>query len=235
MVNAPLTSRSSLPGLDYEFVDPSLLEQALTHRSHGSRHYERLEFLGDGLLNFVAAELLYRLKDKASEGDLSRLRARIVRDTTLTEIAQDLHLGDHLNLGEGELKSGGFLRGSILADALEAIFGAIYLDSDFETARGVIARLLAERIDALPEAEALKDSKTRLQELLQGRGAPLPEYRLVAESGADHAKRFRVACLVALLPGPVEAEAGGRRKAEQAAATLALEAIRARDTGGDNE
>ncbi len=223
--------RDRLPGLDYRFREPALLQQALTHRSYSSRHYERLEFLGDGLLNFVAADLLYQARFEAPEGDLSRMRARIVRDSTLAEIAADLELGRYLRLGEGELRSGGFRRESILADALEAVFGAIYLDSDFATARRVIAEVVASRIQGLPDADALKDSKTRLQELLQGQGIALPEYRLVSESGADHAKCFRVACHVALLEEPVVAEAAGRRKAEQAAAALVLERLEAPDPG----
>ncbi len=224
-MSASLKPRDSLPGLDYRFSDPGLLSQALTHRSFASSHYERLEFLGDGLLNFVAADLLFHRRDEASEGDLSRLRARIVRDTTLAEVAAELDLGAYLNLGEGELRSGGFRRESILADALEALFGAIYLDSDFETARRVIGGLLESRIQALPAADDLKDPKTRLQELLQGGGWPLPVYTLVSESGADHEKCFRVACHADPLDKPVEAEAPGRRKAEQAAAARVLELL----------
>ncbi len=212
----------SLPGFAYRFSDPALLRQALTHRSHGDSHYERLEFLGDALLNFVVAESLYHQRPHVNEGDLSRLRSRLVRDSTLAKIAQEVDLGDSLRLGGGELKSGGYLRESILADCLEAIIGAVYLDGGFESARSLVLRLLASRIESLPDAEALKDPKTRLQELLQARGLPLPKYRLVAESGADHAKQFQVACCVALLDEVVEASAGSRRKAEQAAARQVL-------------
>ncbi len=209
-----------LAGIDYRFRDPGLLVRALTHRSCGSGHYERLEFLGDSLLNFVAAELLYARRPHASEGDLSRLRSRLVRDVTLAEIAIELNLGEHLRLGLGEMKAGGFMRESILADVLEAIIGAIYLDGGFEAARGVVRDLIDRRERELPEAERLKDPKTRLQELLQGAGHELPIYRVVSESGADHIKSFVVECAVGELAPAVTAEAGSRRKAEQAAARI---------------
>lgn len=209
-----------LPGIDYRFDDPDLLARALTHRSHGSPHYERLEFLGDGLLNGLVAELLYRRRPHAPEGDLSRLRSRLVRDSTLAEIAVELELGDQLRLGAGELRSGGHQRESILADVVEALIGAIYLDGGFEAVRAIVLELFDQREQALPSAERLKDPKTRLQEMLQGEGQQLPEYRVVAESGADHCKRFEVECSIGSLMGPVRAEAGSRRKAEQAAARL---------------
>ncbi len=209
-----------MAGIDYRFSDPELLLRALTHRSCGPGHYERLEFLGDSLLNFVAAEMLYERRQHATEGDLSRLRSRLVRDLTLAEIATELNLGEKLRLGQGEMKAGGFMRESILADVLEAIIGAIYLDGGFDTARGVVRELLSQREHELPDAEQLKDPKTRLQELLQGAGHDLPEYRVVAESGADHLKSFVVECRVGdLVPG-VRAEASSRRKAEQAAARI---------------
>ena len=210
----------SIPGIDYVFSDPDLLERALTHRSHGPGHYERLEFLGDSLLSFAIAELLFRQRPHASEGDMSRLRSRLVRDATLAEIATELELGDFLRLGQGEMKSGGFMRQSILADVLEAIIGAVYLDGGFNAARNVIHQLLGERERTLPEAEKLKDPKTRLQELLQSCGHDLPEYRVVAESGADHAKQFEVACRAGELVPEVTARAASRRKAEQAAARV---------------
>lgn len=219
----------SLPGIDYRFENPELLQRALTHRSHGARHNERLEFLGDALLNFVVAELLYRLHPDAPEGDLSRLRARIVRGATLARIAADLGLGDRLRLGEGELKSGGFRRPTVLADSLEAVIGAIHLDGGFEAARRVVAQLCEDRIRALPPAEQLKDAKTRLQERLQARGWPLPEYRLVATSGADHKKRFTVVCRIAGLERDFAAEDTSRRQAEKAAAGAALAFLDARD------
>lgn len=207
-----------IPGIDYRFDDAGLLEQALTHRSFGPRHYERLEFLGDSLLSVVISEQLFHDRPHAPEGDLSRLRSRLVRDVTLARLAAELNLGDFLRLGGGELKSGGFLRESILADVFEAIIGAIYLDGGFAAARRVLRDLFAERLADLPDADSLKDPKTRLQELLQGRGKELPEYRVISETGADHAKRFEVECRAGVLTEPVRAEAASRRKAEQAAA-----------------
>lgn len=207
-----------IPGIDYRFDDAGLLEQALTHRSFGPPHYERLEFLGDSLLSMVISEQLFNQRPHASEGDLSRLRSRLVRDVTLARVASELHLGDYLRLGVGELKSGGFLRESILADVFEALIGAIYLDGGFTSARRVLRDLFAERLANLPDADSLKDPKTRLQELLQGRGHELPEYRVISESGADHAKYFLVECRAGALAEPVRAEAASRRKAEQAAA-----------------
>lgn len=214
-----------LPGLDHDFTDPALLVRALTHRSFGTPHYERLEFLGDAILNFTVAEAVYQARPRASEGDLTRLRSRLVRDRTLAEIARELDLGRHLLLGSGELKSGGHLRDSILADAVEAVIGAVYLDAGIEAARRVVNGLLAERIRDLPEAEDLKDPKTRLQEFLQARGLPLPDYQLDAESGADHERVFTVACRVDGLDTPITARARSMRRAEQAAARKVLEAL----------
>jgi len=213
-------SETSVPGIAYAFSDPDLLTRALTHRSHGPGHYERLEFLGDSLLNMVAAELLYRRRPHAPEGDLSRLRSRLVRDRTLAEIALDLGLSEHLRLGQGEMKSGGFLRESILADVVEALIGAIFVDGGFDAARQVVLDLLDQREQALPNADRLKDPKTRLQELLQGHGHELPSYQVLTESGADHAKSFEVECRVGGLVEPVSARASSRRKAEQAAARI---------------
>lgn len=214
-----------LPGIDYCFQDSALLERALTHRSHGQPHYERLEFLGDSFLNLVVSDLLYQRRPHAPEGDLSRLRSRLVRDVTLAEIARELDLGAFLRLGQGEMRSGGFLRESILADVVEALIGAIYLDGGHEAARRIVTDLIAERLDQLPDAEKLKDPKTRLQELLQAHGHELPEYTVLSETGADHAKSFRVQCAVGELLTPVEAQAPSRRKAEQAAARLAHQAL----------
>lgn len=224
-----------IPGIDYRFEDRALLEQALTHRSFGPGHYERLEFLGDSLLSMVIAERLYHQRPHAAEGDLSRLRSRLVRDVTLARLARELGLGDHLRLGAGELKSGGFLRESILADVVEALIGAIYLDGGFEAARRVIHELFSEHLSDLPDADTLKDPKTRLQELLQGRGHALPEYRVIAETGADHAKCFEVECSAGELAEPVQARAASRRKAEQAAARLMHERLVAlfEGTGSD--
>ena len=215
----------SVPGIDYRFRDPELLERALTHRSCGPGHYERLEFLGDSLLSLVISEQLYRQRPHAPEGDLSRLRSRLVRDVTLASIARELSLGDHLRLGAGELRSGGFLRESILADVFEAIIGAIFLDGGFEEARRVVCVVFESRLESLPEADTLKDPKTRLQELLQAHGHALPEYEVIEDSGADHAKNFRVECRAGGLAAPVTAEAASRRKAEQAAAKIMHERL----------
>lgn len=208
--------------LGYAFRDQNLLRQALTHRSSHVFNNERLEFLGDGVLNFAVAEMLYRRFPQALEGDLSRMRARLVREETLAEVAQSLDLGKHLILGIGEQRSGGFRRASILADALEAVLGGVYLDSGFDAVHAVIRRLLGHYLsDELIKAQ-LKDPKTRLQEYLQAQGKSLPRYELVLEKGEAHNKRFVARCHV---PGqePVDAEEGSRRKAEQAAAALMLE------------
>ena len=218
---------NTLPGLHYRFKDEGLLSQALTHRSCGAHNNERLEFLGDGLLNFVVADLLYHERPDVPEGDLSRLRARLVRDRTLARIAVELELGQYLRLGPGELKSGGYLRESILADAIEALIGAVYLDGGFDAARLLVQRLIATRLASLPDAESLKDAKTRLQEYLQAQGLALPEYSVLHEDGPDHARLFTVRCDVDLLQQPVVATAGSRRKAEQAAAAVALEQLQA--------
>jgi ribonuclease-3 len=211
--------------LGYNFRDLGLLETALTHRSVGSHNNERLEFLGDAILSFVISAELYRRFDSANEGVLSRLRASLVKGDTLALIAFDLKLGDYLNLGSGELKSGGFRRESILADALEAIFGAVYLDSDIERARQLILALYEDRIDAVQPAANLKDPKTRLQEFLQARRLSLPTYNVTAMEGEAHEQVFTVTCSVEGLAEPTIAAAASRRKAEQAAAELALRAL----------
>jgi ribonuclease-3 len=215
----------NLPGIPYTFKDAELLREALTHRSRGDLNYERLEFLGDSVLNFVVASRLFELRPQDSEGELSRLRSRVVRGDTLARLAVELKLGDHLILGEGELKSGGFKRQSILADALEALFGAIFIDGGFEPCRKVIQHICDPVILALPDAETLKDPKTRLQEWLQGRGRPLPDYLLLKEEGAEHAKRFLVSCRLTDDGCEVEAWGGSRRKAEQAAAEAVLQQL----------
>ena len=217
--------RDSLAGIDYRFEDPQLLRAALTHRSAGAANYERLEFLGDSVVNLVVAMRLYELRPEASEGDLSRMRARLVRGATLAEVATSLGLGQQLSLGEGELKSGGFRRASILADAFEALLGAIFIDGGYAACRDVVLRLFDPLIATLPAAEDLKDAKTRLQEWLQARGRRLPEYQLLREEGADHAKKFYVACRLADEGTTVTAGGGSRRKAEQMAASLLLEAL----------
>jgi len=221
--------RDSVAGIDYRFNDPNLLREALTHRSLGAGNNERLEFLGDSVLSQVIAMRLYELRPEAQEGDLSRMRARLVRGSTLAEVAASIKLGEEIKLGEGELKSGGFRRASILADAFEALLGAIFIDGGYETCRDVVLKLFDPLIDRLPEAEDLKDPKTRLQEWLQARGRALPEYDLVSEEGADHAKVFRVVCR--LTDDGIAAEECGqsRRKAEQAAAARVLQTLQGAD------
>lgn len=211
--------------IDYRFSDPALLRASLTHRSVGSGHNERLEFLGDGLLNFVIGDALYRLCPDAPEGDLSRLRASLVRESTLAAIARELELGDAVRLGPGELKSGGFRRRSILADALEALLGAVYLDSGFEAAQRVVLALFAQRLDGLPSPETLKDPKTRLQEYLQGQRLPLPHYEVVGVSGESHNQKFRVICQLSEAGHHAEGQGTSRRRAEQNAAATLLEAL----------
>ena len=217
--------KNSVAGIDYRFADQQLLQEALTHRSRGASNYERLEFLGDSVLNLVVSSRLFELKPGASEGDLSRMRARLVRGESLTEIASDLALGKQLNLGEGEMKSGGFRRASILADAFEALLGAIFLDSDYAICRTVILDLFDPLIEKLPAVEELKDAKSRLQEWLQGRGRPLPEYTLFREEGADHVKKFHVQCRIADDGSMMEASGSSLRRAEQAAAAKMLELL----------
>lgn len=203
--------------------DPALLERALTHRSFGPDHNERLEYLGDAVLSFVVAELLYRRFPQASEGELSRYRASLVSGESLAAAAAALGLGAQVRLGEGELKSGGQRRGSILADALEALFGAIYVDGGLDAAREAAARLFGDTMAALPAAGTLKDPKTRLQEWLQGRGLALPAYTVLEVSGEPHQQRFRVRCDVGEPAVSAEAEGSSRRRAEQEAAQRVLD------------
>jgi len=209
--------------LAYQFRDASLLRQALTHRSHGTPNYERLEFLGDGLLNFVVARLLYEQFSKLPEGDLSRLRASLVNQQTLFELASSLSLGDHLRLGEGELKSGGFRRPSILADAFEALVGAIFLDGGFTAAAEVLGRLYGPLMASADPAALGKDPKTRLQEFLQGRHLALPQYTIINVSGEAHEQHFRVECAIPELDLKSQGEGPSRRAAEQEAARAAYE------------
>ena len=218
--------KEAVAGVDYRFTDAQLLEEALTHRSRGGSNYERLEFLGDSVLNLVVTARLYELKPDAQEGDLSRMRARLVRGVTLSDIAAGIGLGQQLILGEGELKSGGFRRASILADAFEALLGAIFLDSDYASCRTVILGFFDPLIERLPDVAELKDAKTLLQEWLQGRGLPLPEYVLLREEGANHAKKFYVQCRTAGDGNAMEACGDSRRKAEQAAAAKALDYLK---------
>jgi ribonuclease-3 len=208
--------------LDYECKDPALLDAALTHRSAGGPHNERLEFLGDAVLNCVVARLIFSEFAAADEGDLSRFRASLVSGEALAVIAAEISLGDHVRLGSGELKSGGFRRKSILADTLEALFGAIYLDGGFEAAARVIERLFVPRMDRLPTAAELKDPKTRLQEALQAQGLPLPTYAVDSIAGEAHNQQFEVSCSVGALGLRTQASGASRRRAEQAAAQLLL-------------
>jgi len=220
-LNRPLRNLLSL--LDYQFKQPRLLDDALTHRSVGSRNNERLEFLGDGILNFVIAAELFQLKPECKEGELSRLRASLVKGETLAVIARELSLGDCLKLGGGELKSGGYRRDSILADGVEAILGAIYRDSGFAACQTVILHLFESRLKNLPDTDLLKDPKTRLQEYLQSRQLGLPEYEVIKAVGKAHEQKFTVECRIKELDQLSQATASSRRKAEQAAALLILD------------
>lgn len=211
--------------IQYQFVQPALLEQAVTHRSHSAQHNERLEFLGDSVLNFVVAALLFSRFPQINEGDLSRLRANLVKQATLADIAQQLGLSDFLRLGEGELKSGGFRRPSILADALEAVFGAVYLDGGFTAAQAVIDQLFTALVAQIDPKALGKDPKTLLQELLQGQRLSLPVYRVLATHGAAHDQIFDVACTIEALSIQVQASGHSRRVAEQAAALQAIELV----------
>lgn len=208
--------------LAYQFRDEALLNGALTHRSVGDANNERLEFLGDAILNFVIASNLYSRFPKASEGELSRLRALLVKGETLAQVGRDLLLGEYLRLGAGELKSGGFRRDSILADAVEAILGAVYLDGGFDQCKDLIGRLFAVRIDGLDLDKAIKDPKTKLQEYLQSRKIPLPEYEVVEITGEAHDQKFFVACKIEGVENPLHGSGASRRKAEQQAAVEAL-------------
>jgi ribonuclease III len=209
----------------YAFRRRELSHAALTHRSVGADHNERLEFLGDSILNCAVARLLFDAHPDADEGALSRLRATLVSGETLAQVAQQLGLGEHLRLGAGELKSGGFRRASILADALEAILGAIFLDSGFDAAAAVVKHILRQRLLELPGADLLKDPKTRLQEALQAGGLALPIYTLTALAGDPHAQSFTVTCEVPTLGLAAAAEGASRRRAEQLAAARLLDLL----------
>jgi len=206
----------------HRFSQPALCHAALTHRSAGGKHNERLEFLGDSVLNCAVARLLYDAHPLEDEGALSRLRATLVSGDCLAEIAGSLGLSEHLRLGSGELKSGGFRRASILADALEAILGAIFLDAGFDAAAAVVARLMGPRLAQLPAAGRLKDPKTRLQEALQARGIALPIYTLIVATGEPHSQTFNIGCEVAELGLATAGEGSSRRRAEQSAAAKLL-------------
>lgn len=211
--------------IGHRFSRPELLDQALTHRSFGSPHNERLEFLGDSVLNCVTAVALFDRFRELREGDMSRLRANLVRQETLHRLADGLKLGEYLRLGEGELKSGGHRRPSILADALEAIFAAVFLDAGFETAKAVIDRLYEPSIAGLDPARALKDPKTALQEWLQGKRMPLPRYSLADTRGEAHQQEFEVECEITGLGLKTRGIGVSRRAAEQQSAQRALELL----------
>jgi ribonuclease-3 len=206
----------------HAFRDPDLLRRALRHRSAGPAHNERLEFLGDALVNLIVAQALYEHWPRADEGTMTRARASLVRESALADLARRLGMGDALELGPGELKSGGHRRDSILADALEAVVAAIHLDAGFEACRDVVLPWFAPDIAALPIGKVDKDAKTRLQEWLQARQLPRPEYSLVETRGQDHARVFRVACETRDPARREEAEAASVRAAEQAAAERVL-------------
>lgn len=211
--------------LGYTFKDQELMLLALTHRSFAGRNNERLEFLGDAILNFVAGEVLFERFPQAREGQLSRLRARLVKGETLAVLARGFDLGEYLRLGSGELKSGGFRRESILADALEALIGAIYLDAGMEAARDRVLAWLSNELDSLTLVDTNKDPKTRLQEFLQSRGAELPRYEVVDIQGEPHCRTFFVQCEIALLSDKTQGHGASWRIAEQVAAAAALVAL----------
>ena len=220
-----MTAQSVARKLGHVFSDAALLKTALTHRSFGTPNNERLEFLGDGILDFVIAAALFHRFPNLPEGDLSRLRANLVRQESLHRLALELGFGEVLRLGEGELRSGGAQRPSILADALEALFGAIYLDAGFVAAQGVIEKLYAPLIDELKPGHFQKDAKTRLQEWLQGRKKPLPRYQLMGTTGAAHEQRFAVACHIDSPALRTIGHGSSRRIAEQVAAEQALKEL----------
>jgi ribonuclease-3 len=211
--------------LGYVFRDATLLARALTHRSHGNQNYERLEFLGDSILGCVIADALYDRFPQLSEGELTRLRATLVRRETLAGLARGLGLGDCLELGSGELKSGGFDRDSILADALEAVFGAVSKDRDFTAARGVVLHLYLPLLNRVDPHSILKDPKTRLQEFLQKQSLETPIYNVLEVKGEAHQQFFVVECRVPGLAEAIRGEGNSRRHAEQAAAARACEIL----------
>ena len=213
--------------IGYSFSNREYLVQALTHRSMGGAHYERREFLGDSLLGMFIAEALFDQFPKSSEGDLSRMRATLVRGQTLAEIAREFELGDHLRLGPGELKSGGFRRDSILADAVEAIIAAVYIDRDMEACKTLVLRWYQGRLQQIEPGNNQKDPKTQLQEWLQGRRLPLPVYEVLEVTGQAHNQKFTMSCQVEGVEQQLVGSGTSRRKAEQDAAQKTLEIIHA--------
>lgn len=210
--------------IDYIFNDQDLLRRALTHRSFQKQNNERLEFLGDSILGFIIAESLYHQFPRAPEGDLTKMRARLVRQSTLADLARKLGINDFLILGEGELKSGGGERDSILSDALEAVFGAVYLDGGFRNAKTIVLKLFADKLIEI-NTEDLKDNKTRLQEILQKKEKPLPVYDVLNQAGEAHDLTFEVKCEIEHPDSPFLAQGRSRRTAEQNAAELAIKAL----------
>lgn len=216
--------------IGHQFAQRELLELAMTHRSYGGRNNERLEFLGDSIVNFVIAEDLYQRFPKAREGQLSRLRARLVKGQTLAELAREMAFGECLRLGSGEMKSGGHRRDSILADAVEAVIGAIYLDAGMDTARARVLSWFAERLELINLQDTQKDPKTRLQEFLQSRQVALPRYDVISVEGEAHAQTFTVECHVEILDEHTRGIGSSRRHAEQQAAEQALTQLDKRET-----
>ncbi|NOR52069.1 MAG: ribonuclease III [Gammaproteobacteria bacterium] len=212
--------------IDYQFTDGELLQQALTHRSVGKGNNERLEFLGDAILSFIISDVIYHKFPDIDEGQMSRLRAALVKGDNLADKARELDLGQYLKLGAGELKSGGFRRSSILADGFEALIGAVYIDSDESQVRKFVLRLFANELNNINLEHASKDPKTQLQEFLQSRRFAVPEYEVVNIEGKSHQQSFTVSCRVESLEQPITATGGSRRKAEQAAAEKVLEQIK---------
>lgn len=215
--------------LNYSFNQPALLEEALTHRSANGTNNERLEFLGDSILGAVISEAIYHQFPQATEGQLSRLRAALVKGDTLADIAKDIQLGDHILLGQGELKSGGFKRRSILADAVEAVIAAIYLDSDFITVKQFILQLYQQRLANATLDTDHRDAKTALQEYLQAQKMPLPQYQVISTEGDAHAQVFTIECFVDGLQTKTVGSGSSRRRAEQAAAKSFLQAVKKED------
>jgi len=224
-----------LKKLEYSFNNIELLNEALTHRSYAAINNERLEFLGDGILNFVIADELFKQYPDVQEGDLSRLRANLVNKESLAVIANQLKLGDVIRLGSGELKSGGFRRPSLLADAVESILGAVYCDGGFEPCRELIVRLYTNRLASPTDLQSLKDPKTQLQELLQSRGLALPDYQVTNITGQAHAQVFHVRCSIKQIDIDVNGEGKSRRKAEQIAAEKAIAEVEANFEGKKND
>lgn len=222
-----MTEQELSKRLTYSFINGSLLTQALTHRSYNAVNNERLEFLGDGALNFIVANQLYQRFPKLAEGDLSRLRAQLVKEVTLSELALNLELGELLKLGEGELKSAGWRRPSILADALEAVIGAAYLDGGFTAAETIVLALYTEKLDTIDPKVIDKDPKSLLQELLQSRKIAIPDYIVTHTEGEAHAQKFIVECTIPKLNIRTVGEGTSRRIAEQQAAQIALQSATA--------